>query len=815
MKTIFRSSRLRRLPLRTLLLVALAWALAIGDALEARRSLIGETTARNGAIAATLALQTAETLRHVDQMLAGLALNIADLPEDAPDYMARLKDTLARRAASEPGIAGIFVTDEYGIVRHSSHEPLVPGADQSTREWYVGPAAATDGRSHVAASIRLRLGADGGEPGFVISRRLGGDAGSFDGVVAATVPVANLTSLYAKLLPGAGHAIALWRDDGALMAEWPHRRGDYPQRDDRESAPGLRPADDGEAARASAAVPGFALHVVVSTDLAPLLAERWDRTLHRDIILASLATLALGLAAWWSARVQRRAARMRAEARRAQQRLAAVVGALDELVWSFDPRRGRLSILGPETPRQAGLRRKLEAAFGVDGTAPPPDGGQKLLRDVDWTSQETVIEQKVAQADGSVAWLLVRGRGLVDQRGRLVEVEGIAGDITARKAADAQFQHSRRLQALGQLTGGIAHDFNNLLGVVVGNLELMAKTANLAPGMEARLDSALGAALRGADLTTRLLGFSQPRAERSQVVDCNDIVATVCAAIAPALPSPIVLRLDLDPSPCRARIDAGGLEDALMNLMLNARDAMPEGGTLTIVTRHRDVADPAALNLPTAGPYVTVTVRDTGTGMTPDVLERIFEPYFTTREHGRGAGLGLSQVFGFVRGAAGAVTAQSAPGRGATFELYLPAAPEIEEHAGGDLPAPLPRGAETILLVDDGPGPLATMTRQLDLLGYRVIAVPDGAAALEVLRRSRPNPDLLVSDMATASAVDGITLARAARRHHPDLPIILVDDTCSIRVDWQAGLGPMPWLVEKPMTLGPLAHLIRSALGRD
>ena len=813
-----------QVPLRTLLLIALVWGLIVSDVIDERRGLIGETTARNDAIASTLALQTAETVLQVDHMLAGLARDIADLPDEGLSFSPRLHDMLARRAASEPGIASIFITDEYGIVRHSSHEPMSPGADQSTREWYIGPAASAEERTFIAATIRLRLSNNDIEPGYVMSRRLGRGAETFNGVIAATVPTVNLTSLYAKLLPGDGQTIALWRDDGSLMAEWPGRHGDYPQHETQEIRP--QPIGDGlvvdmvtgrEVVRASEAVPGFPLHVVVSTELVPLLAERWDRVLYRGVAVASFTTLALCLAAWWSHSVQQRARRMRAKAQRAQDRLASVVDSLDELVWSFDPVRGELSILGRESQRHAVLRRKLEAAFGVNGAQ--SSGTQKPLREVDWSPQELVIEQKVPGPDGSIAWLLVRGHGVVDDRGRLIEVEGIAGDITARKAADAQFQHSRRLQALGQLTGGIAHDFNNLLGVVVGNLELMAKAANLAPAMSARLDSALTAAMRGADLTAKLLGFSHPSAERSQVIDCNDIVVTMRDLIAPVLPLSVGLNLELAAPPCLARVDAGGLQDALMNLGLNARDAMPDGGRLTIATRREHVEDPATLNLPVAGPYVIVTVRDTGTGMPPDVLERIFEPYFTTREHGRGTGLGLSQVFAFVRGAAGAVTAQSTPGHGATFELYLPAVDEPcdgeddRDGEGGDgAEGPRPRGSETILLVDGEPAMLATMTQQLDLLGYHVIAAPDGPTAIELLGQPGVEIDLLLSDMAITPPIDGVAVARAARARHTDLPVILLGDTHGARLDWDTGLGPLPWLVDKPLRLGPLAHLIRSAL---
>jgi signal transduction histidine kinase len=809
-----------RVPWRTILLIVLVWGVVVGDVFDERRALIAETTARNDAIAATLALQTAETLGQVDQMLAGLVRDIAVLPAAGTPGAPRLHDILARRISSEPGIASIIVTDGQGVVRHASHAPAAPTADLSTSEAFTGPAASTEDRAHIAATTRLRLNGGRVAAGFVMSRRLDPDVRTFPGIIAATLPITSLTGLYARLLPGSGHTIALWRDDGALIAQWPDRGDDYPHRSERETWSG---DDDGvfaddhtgrQVIRAVEAVPGFPLHVVVATDLAPLLAKHWDRQLYRGLAVAILTTIALALAAWWSWLSQDRVRRMRANALRAQNRLASVVGALDELVWSFHPASGQLSILGRAAARHGALRDKLTAAFGPDGTAPPPAPG-RLLRDIVWTAQEQVIEHPVPQPDGSTAWLLIRGHGVFDDYGRLIEIEGMAGDITARKLADAQAQHARRLQAIGQLTGGIAHDFNNLLGVVVGNLELTAKTTQLASTVAARLDAALAAALRGADLTAKLLGFSRPQGLSSEVIDCNPIIAAMGDLIAPTLPASVALALDLAPHPCLARIDPGGLQDTLMNLVLNARDAMPQGGRLIIATQRREIEDAAGLSLPGPGPYIVITVRDSGVGMAPDVLDRIFEPYFTTKERGRGTGLGLSQVFGFMHSAGGAVTARSSAGRGATFELYLPAVEELPAAVADGTAAPLPRGDETILLVDDEPVLLTTMTQQLDLLGYHVIAVPDGDAALTLLREPGMAIDLLISDIAMKPPVDGITLARAGRAHRPELPIILVAGARPGGFEWEAVLGPMPWLVDKPLQLGRLAHLIRSALDQD
>lgn len=797
-------SRATHVVIFVVLLVVGIWGIAVNDLRNQRREITNEAEARGRAIAATLALQAAQTLTQIDQMLRTVARDIAVLGPDVPRRDLRVHDLLARRAESEPGVASIVVTDRDGVLRWSSRTPSPPRVSLAGIKVFQGPASEHDGQSLLAAAAPLRLVGMVETPGFGLSRRLIDGPDGFEGVIVAAMPITIFTDIYTKLLLGPGRTIALWRDDGLLIAQSPDDGKGYPRRTGTD--------DEDDSLRWSEAVPGFPARVVVTTSRAFLFGERWDRMKLRVLGFALARTLVVIVVGWWVWRTERRAARLREAEQRAKDQLAAVIGALDELVWRYDRKTRELTVLGTgtegEPATRARLRRDLEAAF-----AGQPELDVTPLGQANWGVEERIIEHQVLQPDGTLRWLLVRGKGVAGTGGDIVQVDGIAGDITDRKNGEAAVQRGRRLEAIGLLSGGVAHDFNNLLGIIIGNLELIEKSVARNPGLVNRVEAALGAALRGADLTAKLLGFSRPHAERREVTDVNAVIVSMRDLIKPALPASVSLVLDLDVRPCIARIDPGGLQDALMNLALNARDAMPSGGKLVIATRQRPVAADEAPGLEQSAPHrhIIVSVRDSGTGMAPEVLERVFDPYFTTKEHGRGTGLGLSQVQAFARSAEGTVKARSTPGRGSEFLLYLPVTeetlPERPAAPAGDLPG----GAETILLVDDEPDLLGTAARQLELLGYRVVPAPGGAEALALLEGGL-SVDLLLSDITMPPPVDGLALARAARLRHPHLPILLASGYFADRVAWDEVPGPVPRILDKPLSLDVLARAVRAAL---
>jgi PAS domain S-box-containing protein len=400
---------------------------------------------------------------------------------------------------------------------------------------------------------------------------------------------------------------------------------------------------------------------------------------------------------------------------------------------------------------------------------------------------------------------------------------GILRDLTSQKREqiersklEAQLQQAQKMEAIGNLTGGMAHDFNNMLGVIIGNVDLLRDLKKDDAAVEELTHEALGAAFRGADLTRRLLAFARQQPLRPQCVDVNELVSGITRLLSRTLGEDIEISLDLYPDVWPVVIDPAQLESSLTNLATNARDAMPDGGRLMVVTRNRILdADYAAQHADVAaGGYAMIEVGDTGTGMTQQVINRIFEPFFTTKRRDKGTGLGLSMVFGFIKQSGGHVTVYSEPGMGTTFRLFLPRMMEnvtaIEESSAKSLPHG--RG-ETVLVVEDNAALRRVVARQLGELGYRVLEAENAAAGLRLLERE--NIDLLLTDVVMPGGTNGRELARRARQRWPRIKVVFTSGFSETRLIGEAGpLAACTPLLSKPYRKEELASAAREALDR-
>jgi nitrogen-specific signal transduction histidine kinase/ActR/RegA family two-component response regulator len=386
-------------------------------------------------------------------------------------------------------------------------------------------------------------------------------------------------------------------------------------------------------------------------------------------------------------------------------------------------------------------------------------------------------------------------------------------DITARRAAEEGFRQAQKMEAVGQLTGGIAHDFNNLLTIILANLQLLED--ELAPGSPPLelAASATRAAQRGADLTRKLLIFARRQRLESAPLDVNELVSNMTGMLARTLGEHIRIVESLMPDVPKVLTDAGQLETALLNLAINARDAMPKGGRLSIetgetVVEANDEQRDAGL---AAGAYVSVAVSDTGTGMTSEVMARAFEPFFTTKEAGRGTGLGLSMVYGFVKQSGGHVSLYSEAGYGTTVKLYLPQATKAEAAATVQS-AVHPTGTETILLVEDDDEVRQATRKLLAGLGYKVVEAADAATALSLLAQ-HDGVQLLLTDVVLAQGMSGPELAREARRSSPRLKILFMSGHVRDTVAFDEQLQQDAQFLAKPFRKAELAQKLRLALG--
>ncbi|OAS14221.1 PAS domain-containing protein [Methylobacterium platani] len=418
---------------------------------------------------------------------------------------------------------------------------------------------------------------------------------------------------------------------------------------------------------------------------------------------------------------------------------------------------------------------------------------------------------------------------LRDGEGRVIGAFHFAKDISDRLRAESELastqealRQSQKMEAVGQLTGGLAHDFNNLLAGISGSLELMQ--TRLAQGrfkdVERYMAAAQGAAKRAAALTHRLLAFSRRQTLDPQPTDVNRLVEGMQELIQRTVGPGIALEVVGAPDAWPALVDPSQLENALLNLCINARDAMPDGGGITVETANRSIDARAARrhDMP-EGEYLRLRVTDTGTGMAPEVIARVFEPFFTTKPIGEGTGLGLSMIYGFAQQSGGQVRVASTVGEGTTVSLYLPrhdGAVPRENGAGGALELPRSDEGATVLVVDDEPTVRMLVTDILDDLGYTAIEAGDSAAGLRVLQ-SDVRIDLLVTDIGLPGGMNGRQMADAARETRPDLKVLLITGYAETDILGSGKLGPGMAVLTKPFAIETMAARIRSIIeaGRE
>jgi len=395
----------------------------------------------------------------------------------------------------------------------------------------------------------------------------------------------------------------------------------------------------------------------------------------------------------------------------------------------------------------------------------------------------------------------------------------VSSDTTARITLEKQLRHSQKMDAIGQLTGGIAHDFNNVLGIIMGNLEILHLLTDGDANVLHRVDTALEVTKRGAELTRKLLNFSRIEARNSRLTSVNEFIQNLEEILIKTLTVSVKVEFHLADEPWTVKVDPGELQDAVVNLAINARDAMADGGALVIETANKVLDDEYVRRNPqsTAGEFVMLALSDTGEGMTPEVRDRVFEPFYTTKDQGKGSGLGLSMVYGFVQRSEGHMKIYSEPGEGTTVRIYLPRnrdqtddidiAPEKVE---------LPRGDETILVVDDENHLVQTSVFLLESLGYKTLSACCGKDGLEAFDGNQ-KIDLLFSDVVMPGGMNGYELAEQALKKRPALKVLLAsgfskkqNEFSYNENDLQAGLSSN--LLSKPYNFIELAHTVRRIL---
>ena len=444
--------------------------------------------------------------------------------------------------------------------------------------------------------------------------------------------------------------------------------------------------------------------------------------------------------------------------------------------------------------RHPGLEQEVEAVIRElleKGSAP-------------WVGK--LIQKEILPPDGkrrvvqTVAFPIPTGKGHL--------AASITRDITEFARLEEQYRQAQRLEGIGRLAGGIAHDFNNILTAILGYAEFLKEAVREGQPRQ-DLEGLIRAAQRAQRLTQQLLAYARRQLLQPQVVDLNELVRGIAGMLRPLLGEDVQLELVLAPALHPVRVDPGQIEQVLVNLAVNARDAMPGGGKLLLQTENVELRAQDEVADLAPGRYVLLTVQDTGIGMSEEVLEHIFEPFFTTKEVGKGTGLGLATVYGIIRQHGGSVTVESRPGRGTTFRLYLPAAVEgAEEPVPEDIP--LLRGhGETVLLVEDDVPVREVLGRTLRLLGYRVLEAQGAQEALSLAAAHEGELHALCTDI-TMPGQTGLELARTLRQGRPDLAVLYISGYPRERLAEGNGLDGQ--LLFKPFTALELARALREAL---
>ena len=506
-------------------------------------------------------------------------------------------------------------------------------------------------------------------------------------------------------------------------------------------------------------------------------------------------------------------ARIEAELRETNQRLGALIHATPLALIELD-RKAQVQSWNPAAQKMFGWR--ADEVLGKPLPTVLDQRGDEMLaslRPEAGRSQIREIETQAVRKNGSIIDVAVWSAPLFDPHGFGFGWIGIIADITQKKQADDQLRQSQRLQAIGQLTGGVAHEFNNLLQVIVGNLEALPDSARGQRNSEA-IELIMRAARRGADLTQQLLAFSRKQPLQPKLFNPCDEVRRLGKLLHATIGANYKIVVDAMPDVARVSADTTQLSNAILNLVLNSRDAMPGGGDITVrlLNANLDGADAKRLDV-VPGRYVAIEIIDSGVGMEPAVATRAVEPFFTTKDVGKGTGLGLSMVHGFVRQSGGAIDIITEPGKGTTVRLLLPA---VASRADRRVEAPrlrlVPNRNATILVVEDEAYVLATTAALLRTLGYRVIEAGDGPAALTALKVAR-RVDALFTDIVMPKGMSGYELARQARAFQPDLKVIYTSGYAESVLAGQGSADQDDILLPKPYTKSELAAAIEHILG--
>jgi PAS domain S-box-containing protein len=522
--------------------------------------------------------------------------------------------------------------------------------------------------------------------------------------------------------------------------------------------------------------------------------------------LARIAdSLALGIQAKWAETVLRES----------EERFRQLTENISEVFWMTDPANKEVLYVSPAYTTIWGRASNdlMEKPWSFFDAIHPEDRSRVLKVVQAESALPYELEYRIIRPDDSIRWIRDRGFPVHDAEGSVIRIAGVAEDVTEKRQLEAELHHSQKMQAIGHLAGGVAHDFNNLLSVIFGHSEILAESSLSKKQLLESVAEINQAAVHAAGLTRQLLAFGRRQVVEPRVLDIGSLVAESRNLLRRVIGEDLKLTVNSSPALSRVCVDPGQINQVLMNLALNARDAMPQGGELTIETRDVDFEGKSTTveTKTRPGRYVLVTVADTGCGMTPEVQARIFEPFFSTK--GESRGLGLSVVDGIVKQNGGLLTVASRPSVGTTISIYLPTVEDpLDEPSQNELLKPV-HGKETILLVEDDDSVRLINALLLETLGYRVLQVSSAEEALELVQGKRLKIDLLFTDV-IMPGMNGRKLAEAIRAFDPGIKVLFQSGYTDDIVVRHGILNREVAFLQKPFKVEVLSRKIREVFDR-
>ena len=460
---------------------------------------------------------------------------------------------------------------------------------------------------------------------------------------------------------------------------------------------------------------------------------------------------------------------------------------------------------------------EITATLGFEQVHPDDrEKVQKAAAEARRTGVGQSVEYRMRHRNGN--WLILESMAstIVDERGSVEKLIIVNRDITRRKQLEEQFRQVQKMEAVGRLSGGVAHDFNNLLGVIIGYGEVIQEGLATTHPLRGSVDEILKAGHRAASLTRQLLAFSRQQVLDPRVLDLNVVVKDMEKMLKRLIGEDVELKTDLHPTLAGIKADESQIEQVILNLVINARDAMPDGGKLTLATSDFYMDENFVRRYPfpvNVGNYILLKVSDSGIGMDPSTKARIFEPFFTTKEKGKGTGLGLSMVYGIVKQSNGYIDVSSEVGIGTSFEIYLPKVDDAIDAATTTVISGSLRGSETILLVEDDPSLRVLAVHMLQSFGYNVLEANSGTEALEICRQHEGHIQLLLTDV-VMPGMSGRVLAEQLLPQRPQLKVVYMSGYTGQTVGAHGVLAEGSYFLPKPFTREALARKIREVLDR-